>query len=584
MHQTKVKVIIVMIIMIVFMAVGYALLSTNLNINGSTAVTSNWQVEFSDIRTVSLKGGATNKVTPTVSKTTANFEVDLVQPGDEITYEIDITNYGDIEAEVKGATYTSTGSDAIYIRFEGIRKGTRISSCEGQSTCPKVTVIVKVGYDASITSDPEEKTKDISITLDIGQYVSSNPTPDGELIPELNIYTLPEKILNDNKIQSDTNIDFSKTSEQDGTKGLYYTNKNTERGQTVYYFRGAVENNYVSFAGYYWRIIRINEDGSVRLIYQGESIDATGSEATIGISAFNTNYNDNAYVGYMYGYPETTTLYGDVYKDNVVNMKDVIQLNQILEGNVEPTEEQMVLGDMNLDGKLDENDVNILTEILANYNYDTGESSYTIDDYATDEARYNATHKNVHDSTIKTILDTWYQQNLLNYENHIADAGFCGDRSIASESGLWYSSDTALGYSTNRTQYGVYNRLYNNKNPQFKCSRTHDLYTTSDNNRGNQALDYPIGLITADEIAYAGGVLGNSNTNYYLNINYDYYNISTTAFMESHAVISRIRQDARFSDGYSNSSWGVRPAIVLKPNVEIISGNGTQSNPYVIPE
>ena len=102
MYRTKTKIIIIMMIIVVFMAVGYAILSTSLNINGSTAVTSNWQVEFSDIRTVSLKGGATNKVTPTVSKTTANFEVDLVQPGDEVTYEIDITNYGDIEAEVKG--------------------------------------------------------------------------------------------------------------------------------------------------------------------------------------------------------------------------------------------------------------------------------------------------------------------------------------------------------------------------------------------------------------------------------------------------------------------------------------------------
>ena len=233
MRRNKTIIISILLVAVVLMTIGYAILATSLNINGSTAVTSNWQVEFSDIRTVSLKGGATNKVNPTVSKTTANFEVDLVQPGDEVTYEIDITNYGDIEAEVKGATYTSTGSDAIYIRFDGIRKGTRIASCEGQSTCPKVTIIVKVGYDASVTSDPEEKTKDISITLDIGQYVSSNPTPDGELLPELGYPTLVEQILNGNKIKSDIGIDFSKTSEEDGTKGLYYTSTNTEDNKTV---------------------------------------------------------------------------------------------------------------------------------------------------------------------------------------------------------------------------------------------------------------------------------------------------------------------------------------------------------------
>src|SRR5699024_3187949 len=159
------------------------------------------------------------------------------QPGDEVTYEIDITNYGDIEAEVKGATYTGSGSEAIYVRFDGVRKGTRISSCEGQSSCPTVTITLRVGYDPSVTSDPEKKTKDINITLNIGQYVSSNPTPDGELLPELKAPTLVEQILNDNSVQSDENIDFNAISSDTNGKGLYYTNENTEDNETVYYFR-----------------------------------------------------------------------------------------------------------------------------------------------------------------------------------------------------------------------------------------------------------------------------------------------------------------------------------------------------------
>ena len=71
-----------------------------------------------------------------------------------------------------------------------------------------------------------------------------------------------------------------------------------------YYYRGNVTNNYVKFADKYWRIVRINGDGTVRVIYDGTSAHANGessSDRRIGTSKFNSSYNDNAYVGYMYG-------------------------------------------------------------------------------------------------------------------------------------------------------------------------------------------------------------------------------------------------------------------------------------------
>ncbi len=76
------------------------------------------------------------------------------------------------------------------------------------------------------------------------------------------------------------------------------------------------------------------------------------------------------------------------------------------------------------------------------------------------------------------------------------DSGFYGDRSLSG----------GLGYGTNNSYYRAYNRLEDNKIPQFSCPQSNDLYTTSSSSKGNKALDYPIGLITADEVAYAGGV------------------------------------------------------------------------------
>ena len=82
-----------------------------------------------------------------------------------------------------------------------------------------------------------------------------------------------------------------------------------------YYYRGNVTNNYVKFADKYWRIVRINGDGTVRVIYDGTSAHANGESSEdrqIGTSAFNSSYNDNAYVGYMYGKVGAST-YADAH-------------------------------------------------------------------------------------------------------------------------------------------------------------------------------------------------------------------------------------------------------------------------------
>ena len=71
-------------------------------------------------------------------------------------------------------------------------------------------------------------------------------------------------------------------------------------GQTTYYYTGK-PNNWVQFAGFWWRIIRINGDGTIRIIYQGTSANETGIGTQIQTSAFNSSNNHNKYVGYMYG-------------------------------------------------------------------------------------------------------------------------------------------------------------------------------------------------------------------------------------------------------------------------------------------
>ena len=83
-------------------------------------------------------------------------------------------------------------------------------------------------------------------------------------------------------------------------KGIYET---TDEEGTSYYYRGSVENNYLKFAGYWWRVVRINGDGTIRIIYDGTEAHANGDaseDRQIGVSKFNYLNTSNEYMGYMY--------------------------------------------------------------------------------------------------------------------------------------------------------------------------------------------------------------------------------------------------------------------------------------------
>ena len=117
-------------------------------------------------------------------------------------------------------------------------------------------------------------------------------------------------------------------------------------GQTTYYYTGK-PNNWVQFAGFWWRIIRINGDGSIRMIYQGTSANETGTRTQIQKSAFNSSYNHNRYVGYMYGssnsdYNSTHTntnpstikgILDSWYTNNIENEEKKLHYGQYIDGN-----------------------------------------------------------------------------------------------------------------------------------------------------------------------------------------------------------------------------------------------------------
>jgi len=110
--------------------------------------------------------------------------------------------------------------------------------------------------------------------------------------------------------------EFISTFEEE-TTGKIFKGPADDYGETTYFFAGANPNNWFKFAGFYWRIMRVNGDGTIRLIYNGTTTDQTGAGTQIGTGPFNEAIKDNAYIGYMYGTPGSST-----YRDTHANMND----------------------------------------------------------------------------------------------------------------------------------------------------------------------------------------------------------------------------------------------------------------------
>ena len=292
---------------------------------------------------------------------------------------------------------------------------------------------------------------------------------------------------------------------------------------TSYYFRGAVKNNYVEFANKCWRIVRVGGDGSVKLILHNDNTAKAANpcnsannsilaafarySGTTITSKFNLSSNDNAYVGFMYGTPGSST--------------------------------------------------------------------------------YAATHANTNKSTILTNLETWYNNNLKSYESVIDNTVWCNDKTNVTDTSYnpWkYSNVNGLGYGTNKTYYGATQRLVSpsesagGMGPSLKCNGELSKITSK------------VGLVTADELAFAGYAYSNSiigNPTIYLQENATvtgWWSLSPSRFSGVYAFVWRVLSSSGgyFATGAVDGDLGLRPSISLISSTTISGGSGTSEDPYVV--
>lgn len=265
-----------------------------------------------------------------------------------------------------------------------------------------------------------------------------------------------DAILTDNNLITAVPT-LTTSSEEAGDASGLYKSTDTNTGDVTYYFRGAVENNYVSFAGFTWRIVRINEDGTIRIVMQ--------------------------------------------------------------------------------DG------INNNTEYAFNSNYD----NYTYMYYSNSDA--------------KKTLDNWYNNNISN--NALASKVATGNY-YCEQAKVKTLPDSSSGNATMTT-----NESYI---PNFRCEM-------DGNSKG--IINASVGLLTYDEVIYAGNYYLQTNTNYYLYNSKYFWTMSPAGFSGIYSIVWDVTSVGALTTSFVYGNAALRPVLNLKADT-LVTGTGTSTNPYVI--
>ena len=508
--QKRVMIYVMIVSLICIVGVSYAFFTAGMSSETSTTVRADagtMKITYDGGKDINLAGiypkddvWATKTITVTGNNTTdAEMYYKLTLVVDSNTFKTD----DPLQYELV-STNTSTNGEIIPNISKTDITGTSIELGSGhfvKANNAKHTYLLKIYYPRKATSQNANQGAAFSAHVEITS--AKAPT----------VSTLAQTILAKNEVKAPITTPGAAIS----TASEALLASTEDDYGTSYYFRGAVKNNYVEFANKCWRIVRVGGDGSVKLILHNDNptgvanpCDAANNSASAAFarysgetykSAFNTNSNDNAYVGFKYG---------------TVGASD-----------------------------------------------------------------YASAHANTNKSTILTNLETWYTNNLKDYADAIADTVWCNYKTNVTDTTYdpygW--NPNGLGYGTNITYYGASQRLLSASNhaggtgPGLKC------------NGELSKINSKVGLITADELAYAGYAYGSGNTTTYLQENATdtyWWSLSPYYFNGGLAGVWGVYgSDGSFGDSGVGYTYGVRPSISLKSTTNV-TGEGTSSSPFII--
>ena len=405
----------------------------------------------------------------------------------------------------------------------------------------------------------------------------------------------------------DTDIIFYNYSGENNGQGLYKMASTAGDPYPIYYYRGNVSNNNVLFAGYCWKIVRTTDTGGLKLIFNGayatvdnkkQCNNTTGAATVLQSAKYHTSNNSVAYVGYSL--PDSSHIY--------TGTSEALSSGVYYGSSVNATTHKLEGAQTTLDAyhhySYNSTDINATgvgaTDDVRYYYYT--DSGGTTGYYLTfsntksiatvlDEMLSGSTSKN-NPSNIQTLVNTWWAPLDATYGKYLEDTVWCNDRTIGSLGG--FNPNGGLLYDSKDINYQLFfvprvridsNNFRNNNinirntnTPILTCSNPNDRLTVAGGN-----LTYPIGLLTNDEVAMAGTTYRGNNTNYYLYNGHAFYTMSPSVY-GANAGMGTVYNGA-YLDTWGVSSWStLRPALSLKAGTQILGGDGTSADPYVITE
>ena len=446
----------VLISIMLLMVVGYAAFSSMLNITGTSNISSNWNIRITNI-TSSLHG-ATNAIEPTYDNEnglTASFSTNLVSPGDYAEYTVTVRNNGDIDATLTNIEISDSNNPAIVFETSGLEEGDNLLKQTEDE------LIVKVSYNESVESQPENVTSNITVTLTYEQAIGGNTPEEGTAGSDL------------------VEIAGTVTSGD----GLYADSYE----ENVYTYRGANPNNYVTFNGESWRIISVNtSDNTIKIM----------KIASLGNRAFDTSSNgrqDNQYCddSYCNIYGSTSTLYDS-------NLSPITKLAREVGG----TAYQLPSKESEISTYLNGTYYNGLSELARNM-----------------------------------IVDGIYKAGPINYQE---------ENSLAEEIGyakraLW-KGKIALADATEFIRAST----------NINCTNMHSTVNASNS-------------CELENWMYKGG---------------SWWTMSPEAVSERSITVWLVYNNGLYGAGFAVMTENIYPVVTLKPDIQIISGDGSENNAY----
>ena len=281
---------------LICMTIGYAAFSTSLEISGTSNISSNWDIRITNITQGTPTGTGENAIAPSYTALTATMQANLYAPGDAMTYEITIANEGNIDAVLSKINKSDSNNPAISFETSGVNEGDTLLAGE----TAKMTV--KISYNSSVTTQPDNLTAEMTVTLNYTQKAEGYIPPVTEMTPD----------------------DLKALAVTEGD-GLY----EDEYEPGKYTYKGASPNNYITFNNEMWRIISIDSNGLTKIMRNesiGNKVWDAGDSNTWETSDIKTYLNDT--------YLPTITVNQDKIVPHTWSIGGVINSNSDLPGQI----------------------------------------------------------------------------------------------------------------------------------------------------------------------------------------------------------------------------------------------------------